>query len=173
MFWLINKKTIWLVPEYKFNIFCYFCRMQWKILKSVNNFFQRKIVNIFLHMFWVFKRPSHWDGSFKSPQHMFWLRNTKTIFLVRTSIQVQHPFLFCSMQWKILKSVMVDKRDNCVIMATGEQCCYHPWSCQYCQRTRIWKNINAISMHGEKFYQLHTETMTAVRFSDISSLVWA
>ena len=56
MFWLINKKTIWLVPEYKFNIFCYFCRMQWKILKSVNNFFQRKIVNIFLHMFWVFKR---------------------------------------------------------------------------------------------------------------------
>ena len=24
------------------------------------------------------------------------------------------------------------------------------------------KNINTISMHGEKFYQLHTETTTAV-----------
>ena len=26
-------------------------------------------------------------------------------------------------------------------------------------------NINAISMHGEKFYQLHTETTTAVATS--------
>ena len=29
---------------------------------------------------------------------------------------------------------------------------------QYSQRTRIKKNINTISMHGEKFYQLHIET---------------
>ena len=28
----------------------------------------------------------------------------------------------------------------------------------YSQRTRIWKNINTISMQGEKFCQLHTET---------------
>ena len=27
------------------------------------------------------------------------------------------------------------------------------------------KNINTISMHGEKFYQLHTETTTAVATS--------
>ena len=26
------------------------------------------------------KEPSHWDGSFEYPQHMFWLRNTKIIF---------------------------------------------------------------------------------------------
>ena len=32
----------------------------------------------------------------------------------------------------------------------------------YSWRTRILKNINIISMGGEKFYQLHTETTTAV-----------
>ena len=30
------------------------------------------------------KEPSHRDGSFEYPQHMFWLRNKKIIFLVRT-----------------------------------------------------------------------------------------
>ena len=30
------------------------------------------------------------------------------------------------------------------------------------------KNNNTISMHGEKFYQLHTETMTAVAISNLS-----
>ena len=34
---------------------------------------------------------------------------------------------------------------------------------QYSCRSRIYKkNINTISMHGEKFYQLHTETTKAV-----------
>ena len=31
-------------------------------------------------MFWVLKR----DGSFEYPQHMFWLRNKKIIFLLHT-----------------------------------------------------------------------------------------
>ena len=31
---------------------------------------------------------------------------------------------------------------------------------KYSWRTRIWKNINTISMHREKFYQLHIETTT-------------
>ena len=30
------------------------------------------------------KEPSHLDGSFEYPQHMFWLRNKKINFLVRT-----------------------------------------------------------------------------------------
>ena len=48
---------------------------------------QRKIVNIFLPIIFricfIFpsKIPSHWDGSFEYPQHMFWLRNEKIIFL--------------------------------------------------------------------------------------------
>ena len=28
--------------------------------------------------------PSHWDGSFEYPQHLFWLRNKKIIFLLYT-----------------------------------------------------------------------------------------
>ena len=32
----------------------------------------------FKHVFWSLKKePSHWDGSFEYPQHMFWLRNKK------------------------------------------------------------------------------------------------
>ena len=30
------------------------------------------------------KEPSHWDHSFEYPQHMFWLRNKKIIFLLHT-----------------------------------------------------------------------------------------
>ena len=50
---------------------------------------ERKIVNIFLPIsfnicFWSSKEMSHGDGSFEYPQHMFWLRNKKIIFLVGT-----------------------------------------------------------------------------------------
>ena len=43
-------------------------------------FFLRKIVIIFLPIsfnmcFGCSKKPSHRDGSFEYPQHMFWLRN--------------------------------------------------------------------------------------------------
>ena len=32
------------------------------------------------------KEPSHWDGSFEYPQHMFWLRNKKNNYLLRILI---------------------------------------------------------------------------------------
>ena len=32
------------------------------------------------------KEPSHQDGSFEYPQHMFWLRNKKNNFYLRTLI---------------------------------------------------------------------------------------
>ena len=45
----------------------------------------RKIVNIFLSIslnicFGCSKEPSHWDGAFEHPKHMFWLRNKKNNF---------------------------------------------------------------------------------------------
>ena len=50
---------------------------------------KNKIVYIFLAItfsicFGCPKEPSLWDGSFEYPQHMFWLRNKKINFLVRT-----------------------------------------------------------------------------------------
>ena len=47
--------------------------------------FERIIVNFFLPIrfnicFGCSKEPSHYDGSFEYPQHMFWLRNKKIIF---------------------------------------------------------------------------------------------
>ena len=49
---------------------------------------QRKNVIIFLPIsfnicFGCSKEPSHWDGSFEYPQHMFWLRNKKIKFPLR------------------------------------------------------------------------------------------
>ena len=51
--------------------------------------FQRIIVNIFLRInfnrcFGCSKEPSHQDGSFEYPQHMFWLRNKETSFSLHT-----------------------------------------------------------------------------------------
>ena len=51
---------------------------------------QRKIVNSFLPInfsicFGCSNEPSHWDGSFEYPEHMFWLRNKKTIFQLHHS----------------------------------------------------------------------------------------
>ena len=51
----------------------------------------RKIAIIFLSIslnmcFWCSKEPSHRDGSFEYPQHMFWLRNKKNDFQSRTLI---------------------------------------------------------------------------------------
>ena len=52
----------------------------------------RKIVNIFLSItlnicFGCSKELSHRDGSFEHQQHMFWLRNKKNNFQLRTLIE--------------------------------------------------------------------------------------
>ena len=39
------------------------------------------------------KEPSHRDGSFEYPQHMFWLRNKEYNFLLRTIIWGPAPTL--------------------------------------------------------------------------------
>ena len=48
------------------------------------------LIHKFKHMFWVPKRTISlkWDGSFKYPQHMFWLRNKKINFQVGILIWV-------------------------------------------------------------------------------------
>ena len=58
---------------------------------QLSKIFERKIAIIFLCIslnmcFGCSKEPSHRDGSFEYPQHMFWLRNKKNNFLLRTLI---------------------------------------------------------------------------------------
>ena len=60
-------------------------------------FYERKCVIIFspinLNMcFGCSKEPSHWDGSFEYPQHMFWMRNKETSFPIHTLIW-RHGYL--------------------------------------------------------------------------------
>ena len=61
--------------------------MNIKLLK----FYLRKILIIFLPInlnicFGCTKEPSHWDGSFEYPQHMFWMRNKENNFPIGTLI---------------------------------------------------------------------------------------
>ena len=69
------------------NVLCLFLAVPWVGLWSVISKakIQRKIAIFFLSISWnIFcgcsKKPSHWDGSFEHPQHMFWLRNKNIIF---------------------------------------------------------------------------------------------
>ena len=62
--------------------YCFHYLLVWHLDINIKN--QRKIVNIFLPInfnicFGCSKEPSHWDGSFEYPQHMFWLRNKKIL----------------------------------------------------------------------------------------------
>ena len=52
---------------------------------KINKIFESKFVNIFLTIslnicFVCSKEPSHRDGTFEYPQHMFWLKNKKIDF---------------------------------------------------------------------------------------------
>ena len=59
------------------------CGMKHRRQLRKNNL--RKVANIFLYIslnmcFGCLKEPSHRDGSFEYPQHVFWLKNKKNIF---------------------------------------------------------------------------------------------
>ena len=76
-------------------------------LHKMNKNFQRKIVNIFLPInfnigFGCSKEPSHWDGSFEYPQHIFWLRNKK-----------KHNFRYALYLTKVLQVNVYSKGSLC------------------------------------------------------------
>ena len=88
---LLSKKSSTLQPAYKLNKFCVYilCEHDEVHIFSLIKNFLPKIVNIFLPIifsicFGCSKEPSHRDDSFEYPQHMFWFRNKKIIFLLHT-----------------------------------------------------------------------------------------
>ena len=59
---------------------------------KINPNFQHTVVNIFLPIifsvcFGCSKELSHRDGAFEYPQHVFWLRNKKNVFLLSTNLK--------------------------------------------------------------------------------------
>ena len=50
-------------------------------------------------MFGYSKEPSHWKGSFEYPQHMFWLRNKKITFLLKSWISLKSRKCTFTSKW--------------------------------------------------------------------------
>ena len=75
-----EKRELWQDCEYM-----YACLSFYSSIDPDRKFCEPKIVIFFLPIslnmcFGCLKEPSHWDGSFEYPQHMFWMRNKENIF---------------------------------------------------------------------------------------------
>ena len=57
--------------------------------------------------------PSHWDGSFEYPQHMFWMRNKENNFPIRTLI------------WRSDKTNSPRGYQTCFMLNSTEHVVYH------------------------------------------------
>ena len=80
---------MFLFDYFLINVLCLSSIEYLQLKVKINNIFKHKTVNIFLPIshkicFGCSQEPSHWDGSFEYPQHMFWLRNKKINFSVHT-----------------------------------------------------------------------------------------
>ena len=95
--WVKDKKIYAILRTKTLLIWTNDLHMEYEINKSListhrfrlNKIFQRKIVKNFIPIFFSIcfecsKEPSHWDGSFEYPQHMFWLINKKIVFVICT-----------------------------------------------------------------------------------------
>ena len=75
------------------------CVISIKISWIGNLLATRFIVNMFLPNFNICcgcsKEPSHWDGSFEYPQHMFWLRRTIFWYALLTKVLILLNFFMC------------------------------------------------------------------------------
>ena len=76
------------------------------------------IVNIFLPIslnmsFGCSKESSHWDGSIEYPQHMFWLRNKKMNFWLRTLISKGLVAQYLFYEKSVLKIKIFGKQSTC------------------------------------------------------------
>ena len=84
----IEEWMRWCRVRYRVAVFSFL--ISW-LIGPVKQKCLRKMVIIFLSIslnicFGCWKEPSHRDGSFEHPHYMFWLRNKKSDFLVRTPI---------------------------------------------------------------------------------------
>ena len=66
------------------------------------------------------KEPSHRDGSFEYPQHMFWLRNKKNNFLVRSLILRPGLTLFYHTKQILMTVFIIVLIDYCNFSYVGQ-----------------------------------------------------
>ena len=58
------------------------------------------------------KEPSHWDGSFEYPQHMFWLRNKKIIFVTHSYLKACSTLMNICFQMNLILCKVLDLRSK-------------------------------------------------------------
>ena len=81
------------------------------------------------------KEPSHWDGSFEYPQHMFWLSNKKDNFPVHTLI------------WRLAQTPKVSFLFRRPIYGTMQAFTYLLWKFVD-QQCRLYQTILSSLHHG-------------------------
>ena len=84
------------------------------------------LIHQFKHVFWVLRGPSHLDGSFEYPQHMFWLRKQKIIFSYTLIWGPVSAFSFAVVFWKqcgcfLIAGAVWSPSDNIVGLQLSEK----------------------------------------------------
>ena len=73
------------IDKYRQRIYYYLVKFSGTLHRWLQRYHTRiRTLRSSLVCFGCSKEPSHWDGSFEYPQHMFWLKNKKINFLLPT-----------------------------------------------------------------------------------------
>ena len=95
-------------------------------------------------MFLCSKEPSHLDGSFEHPQHMFWLRNKKNIFWYAL-LNKGLTYKYTSIQLVSEIRASVNKR-----LANSTYCLFYTARQRYVRIHRYFGGIGIFSRSCEK-----------------------
>ena len=142
-------------------------------------------MNIFLPIifnicFGCSKEPSHWDGSFEFPQHMFWLRNKKLIFLgMHSKLKSWWTSLF--IQTVRIASLLFVLKYHIEILHVLKESAIHRnrWYNlkdyiveRICKQRNCLKSIYSINYHYFKFTKFALESAWGSRhvFTPVTSL---
>ena len=73
------------------------------------------------------KEPSHWDGSFENPQHMFWMRNEENNFPIRTLIWRPESLWIQKRLFSKMKTWHTWIYSTCLVLFDGPFCHALKW----------------------------------------------
>ena len=123
--------------------------------------------------FWCSKEPSHWDGSFEYPQHMFWLGNKKLIFwyalLTKSLRHMALQNIILARMCTLLGLIHADNRtsnicSHAIFMRISDIQSWHQvtsnfWPQTFCFQTRPNRSVYASTAASK-----HTQPSTKKQF---------